>query len=54
MRRGVGFSLNETGSAEARAMLRTRLGVNPYPIVDAAAVAASASAPETTAGPNVR
>ena len=48
----VFFSVHGTGSAEAREMLRQRLGVVPYPTMDeaiAAAVAASSSAPETSA-----
>ena len=53
----VFFSVHGTGSNEAREMLRRRLGVTPYPTMDeaiAAAVAASSSAPEASAGPNVR
>ena len=48
----VFFSVHGTGSTEAREMLRRRLGVTPYPTMDeaiAAAVAASSSAPETSA-----
>ena len=48
----VFFSVHGTGSAEAREMLRRRLGVTPYPTMDeaiAAAVAVSSSAPETSA-----
>ena len=48
----VFFSVHGTGSAEAREMLRRRLGVTPYPTMDeaiAAAVAASSSAPEASA-----
>ena len=48
----VYFSVHGTGSTEARGMLRRRLGVTPYPTMDeaiAAAVAASSSAPETSA-----
>ena len=53
----VFFSVHGTGSAEAREMLRRRLGVTPYPTMDeaiAAAVAASSSAPEASAEPDVR
>ena len=48
----VFFSVHGTGSAEAREMLRRRLGVTPYPTMDeaiAAAVAASSSTPEASA-----
>ncbi len=49
----VFFSVHGTGSAEAREMLRRRLGVTPYPTMDeaiAAAVAsASSPAPEASA-----
>ena len=47
----VFFSVHGTGSAEAREMLRRRLGVTPYPTMDeaiAAAVAASSPAPEAS------
>ena len=46
------FSVHGTGSAEAREMLRRRLGITPYPTMDeaiAAAVAASSPAPEASA-----
>ena len=49
----VFFSVHGTGSAEAREMLRQRLGVTPYPTMDeaiaAAVVAASSPAPEASA-----
>ena len=44
----VFFSVHGTGSAEARTMLRERLGLTPYPTMDeaiAAAIAVAASAP---------
>ena len=46
----VFFSVHGTGAAEARAMLRERLGVTPYPTMDeaiAGAVAAAAAARDT-------
>ena len=49
----VFFSVHGTGSAEAREMLRRRLGVTPYPTMDeaiaAAVAAASSPAPEASA-----
>ena len=42
----VFFSVHGTGSAEARAMLRRRLGVTPYETMDEAIVAAVAAARE--------
>ena len=47
----VFFSVHGTGSAEAREMLRQRLGITPYPTMDeaiAAAVAVSSPAPEAS------
>ena len=43
----VFFSVHGTGSAEARAMLRERLGVAPYETMDEAVAAAVAAARET-------
>ena len=45
----VFFSVHGTGSAEARAMLRERLGVTPYETMDGAIVAAIAAARDTGA-----
>ena len=42
----VFFSVHGTGSAEARAMLETRLGVTPYETMDEAIIAAVAAARE--------
>ena len=44
----VFFSVHGTGSAEAREMLRRRLGVTPYPTMDEAIAAAVASASSPT------
>ena len=38
----VFFSVHGTGSAEARAMLKARLGVTPYPTMDEAIAGAVA------------
>ena len=46
----VFFSVHGTGSAEARAMLRERLGVTPYPTMDEAIAGAVAAAREVAAG----
>ena len=46
----VFFSVHGTGSAEARAMLRERLGVTPYGTMDEAIAAAVAAARETGRG----
>ena len=46
----VFFSVHGTGSAEARAMLRERLGVTPYPTMDEAIAAAVAAARKAGAG----
>ena len=45
----VFFSVRGTGSAEARAMLRERLGVTPYETMDEAIVAAIAAAGDASA-----
>ena len=45
----VFFSVHGTGSAEARAMLRERLGVTPYETMDGAIIAAIAAASDTGA-----
>ena len=47
----VFFSVHGTGSAEARAMLRARLGVTPYGTMDEAIVAAIAAARDADAAP---
>ena len=46
----VFFSVHGTGSAEARAMLRERLGVTPYETMDEAIAAAVAAAREAVPG----
>ena len=46
----VFFSVHGTGSAEARAMLRERLGVTPYPTMDEAIAGAVAAARAAGAG----
>ena len=48
----VFFSVHGTGSAEARAMLRERLGVTPYETMDEAIAAAVAAAREAVPGPD--
>ena len=47
----VFFSVHGTGSAEARAMLRARLGVTPYDTMDEAIVAAIVAAPDAGGPP---
>ena len=48
----VFFSVHGTGAAEARAMLRERLGVIPYETMDGAIAAAVAAVRETDRGPD--